>query len=129
MKPITKSSSFSRCIDELQKLPLLFHGKRLLVPLERIIHIQADRNYSVIRSLDGQSWTSSKNLQLLDELLNPSNNFLRLNRSHLINVNLIDRYSYEDNTITVALVDKTEIPVARRYMKSVKSALRQLEQN
>lgn len=84
-----------------------------------IIRCQADRNYTVFHLTGQRRFVSSKTLGEYEGLLH-AHGFLRVHKSHLVNLEFIDNFLGKD---FVRLNDKTEIEVARRRKDEVKAAL------
>lgn len=103
----------------IQSLSILFNGKRKYVSFHKILRLEADRNYTWIHLSDGDKVLSSRNLSRLQESL--PDNFVRVNRSHLVNrfylIGLAEK-RYE-----ISLVDNSSIPIARRRVKIIKKRL------
>lgn len=84
-----------------------------------IIRCQADRNYTVFHLTGQRRFISSKTLGEYETLLN-TQGFLRVHKSHLVNLDFIDNFLGKD---FIRLHDKTEIEVARRRKDEVRAAL------
>lgn len=123
MDSTLKISSFAKTIELSNKIPLRSNGRLEYLPIENVEHIEAARNYSIIHALNGKNWVSSKTLQAFDDLLNPSSQFLRLHRSHLVNLSLIVDCFYENDSFVVLLRNQKKIRVARRHIKRVRSTV------
>lgn len=87
--------------------------------IPEIIRCQADRNYTVFHLTDQRRFVSSKTLGEYEEILG-NQGFIRVHKSHLVNLEFIDNYLGKD---FIRLRDKTEIEVARRRKEDVKAAL------
>lgn len=120
MNQATKISSFAKAIDKSKKIPLRNNGKLEYLPIEQVEHIEAARNYSIIHGPEGKVWVSSKTLQAFEKLLNPSQQFLRLHRSHLVNRAVIMDCFYEKDAFMVLLTSQKKIRVSRRQIKLVR---------
>lgn len=123
MNPTLKTSSFAKIIVNLGRIPVRNNGRQILLPIDHIEYIQAARNYSIIHGVNGKSWVTSKTLQDFDELLNASNQFLRLHRSHLVNISLMVDCFYEKEGFMVLLSNNKKLKVSRRHVKNVRSAV------
>ena len=123
MNSALKTSSFARTIDNLGTIPVRTNGRQVFLPIDHVEHIQAARNYSIIYGVNGKVWVTSKTLQDFDELLNASNQFLRLHRSYLVNMSLIVDCFYENEGFVVLLRNNKKIKVSRRNVKIVRSAM------
>jgi two-component system LytT family response regulator len=120
MNPAMKISSFTKAIDKSKKIPLRNNGKLEYLPIAEVLHIEAARNYSIIHGPEGKVWVSSKTLQAFEKLLNPTHQFIRLHRSHLVNKAVIIDYFYENDTLMVLLTSQKKIQVSRRQIKLVR---------
>ena len=84
-----------------------------------IIRCEGDRNYTWFFLTNNRKHLSSKTIKEYEELLS-NHDFLRIHKSHLVNMSFIDKYLNEG---TVILKDKTQLPVARLRKEEVKTAL------
>jgi two-component system, LytTR family, response regulator len=84
-----------------------------------IIRCQADRNYTVFHLTEQRRFISSKTLGEYEEILGVQG-FLRVHKSHLVNLDFIDDFLGKD---FIRLRDNTEIEVARRRKEDVRTAL------
>ncbi|MCE3278625.1 MAG: two component transcriptional regulator, LytTR family [Bacteroidetes bacterium] len=114
---------FVRSIDEksqfIKNISLHANDKVHIVDLSEICYILALRGYSEITTLSNQKFISAKTLSDYEELLAPMENFLRVNKSVLLNINHIKDYSKGtvcfvnikncDDAIEVSRRKKTEI--------------------
>ena len=74
---------------------ILLHkqDKVVIVELAEICYIQGTRNYCEVVTHDNRKFISSKTLCDYETLLAPHSNFLRINKSMIINVRFIKEYS------------------------------------
>jgi len=87
------------------------------IPVENIVRVNADRAYSKIFTTD-RTFTFTGSLNTISkQLTDPS--FVRVHRSHLVNINKIT--AYEGNTI---YIDDVDIPVSKPYQKKFFSRFR-----
>ena len=86
-----------------------------------IIRCEALGNYTRIYIKDKRSVLASRTLKEYEDIL-PAGTFLRVHRTHLVNVDYITSYSRD---FEVRMTDGTEIPVSRRRWDSIKQALLQ----
>lgn len=83
-----------------------------LLDVQDIIHCASDGSYTVFDTLEEGKITISKNIKEYDDLLSDSG-FLRVHRSHLINLKHIRRLSKQDGGILV-MNQGIEVPVSTR---------------
>lgn len=83
-----------------------------VIELQTLVHIEADKNYSVLHMIDGQKIVSSKTLKYYDDKLSPKQ-FVRIHKSHLINLAHLSKISTEEH-LFVQLSDGVKLPLSRR---------------
>ena len=93
-----------------------------LANFEEIVWLSGDGNYTHIHLCNGTSIVSSKNLNLLSNSLLEENNFLRIHKRYLINMNRIAHYDKKKNTIY--LPSGQALLVARRRKRILKAWLK-----
>lgn len=76
-----------------------------------IIHCQSDRNYTYFYLNDGRKVFTSRTLKDYEDVLCLPD-FIRCHRSHIININYLERYDRGDGG-TIVMKDGTEIPLSR----------------
>lgn len=81
-----------------------------VVELHEIIRCEADRNYTSFFLVGGKKILVSKTLKEYETLLS-QHNFLRIQQSHLINLDYVDRYD-KGNGGSVVMKDKSEVPLS-----------------
>ena len=84
-----------------------------------ILYCQGDRNYSHVHLTNGHCIVVSLTLSVLEERL-AVGNFLRVNRSQLVNKQHIEQY----DGLSITLTNGTDMEVARRRRGSVRISLR-----
>ena len=82
------------------------------VPLDEILFLKADSNYSVIHTKNGKFIYSTVLKNIEPQL--PINKFLRIHRSYVVNINKVK--GFEGNTLFIG--DK-RIPVSKSYKNDV----------
>lgn len=63
----------------------------VFIPIDEIIYLESDSNYSSIFLMDGSKVVSSKNIGHYEELLSPGQ-FFRIHNSYIVNVKCIKRF-------------------------------------
>jgi two-component system LytT family response regulator len=84
-----------------------------IIKVKDIIRCEGERNYSRIHLMDGKSILISRTLLEFDNILVPLG-FIRIHRSHLINLKNVNRYLKTDGGV-IELMDKTLLPVSNKY--------------
>ncbi|MFT5820527.1 MAG: two-component system LytT family response regulator [Crocinitomix sp.] len=82
------------------------------IPIHEILRIEADRSYCKIVLKDNQKILSSRNMKHYESLL-PDSIFIKVHRSHVINLNFIKSIIKTDGGF-VKLINNDEIPLSRR---------------
>lgn len=83
-----------------------------LVKIEEIIYLEASVNYTILHLNGGGKIIASRNLKEYEELL-PTEFFVRIHHSFIINVNYIEKYIRGEGG-QVVLSNKTTLDVAKR---------------
>jgi two-component system LytT family response regulator len=81
-----------------------------VVDLDKIIRCEADRNYTSFYLVDHKKILVSKTLKDYETLLT-GHNFLRVQQSHLVNLDYVDRYDKAHGG-TVIMKDGSEVPIS-----------------
>lgn len=96
-------------------------NKLINIPTEKIIWIKADGNYASLITENG-SYLSSYGISKLEEKMNP-NQFIRVHRSTLININCVKEvYSYP-SSYEVVMQNGDSVKVSRSYLESIRKLI------
>jgi len=79
--------------------------------LENLMYCQSDRNYTYFFLADGRKIIASRTLKEYEDSLTAPD-FIRCHRSHIINLNFLDRYDRAAGG-SIIMKDNTEIPLSR----------------
>lgn len=120
------TESLQRVLDDgLQGLPKIWaereNGGRVLISHDQIGWASA-RDKTVYIRTASEELSVRLTLDALESEL-PESTFIRVHRSHLININLArEVIPWDSHSMTLIMGDKdrTEIPVSRKYSKSLK---------
>lgn len=97
-------------------------GKIRILPIQDIIRLEADNDYVKIFTNNG-NFMKKKTLQHFENTLS-QDFFIRVHRSHLINISHLNRIDpYEKNSHIALLKDGTKIPVSRNGYQKVRAKL------
>jgi two-component system LytT family response regulator len=91
-------------------LVLKTHESVFIVELHDIIRCEADKNYTSFILNGGKKIVVSKTLKDYETLL-VGHNFMRVQQSHLINIDFIERYD-KANGGFVIMKDGSEVPLS-----------------
>jgi len=95
-----------------------------VLDVSKIIRCESNRNYTYIYMADKKKIIASKTLMEFEDLLKPYQ-FLRVHKSHLINISYIEKYIKSEGGYIV-LTDGSKLPVAIRKKEYLFNALDQL---
>ncbi|MCU0431597.1 MAG: LytTR family DNA-binding domain-containing protein [Cytophagaceae bacterium] len=118
----SSTSDFSNKIKILQSN--LNGNKRIVLPskeeffvaeIQEIIRCEANGNYTIIYLTNHKPILVSKTLKDFDDLLNEFS-FLRIHKSHLINMDYVEKYLPKEGKI--AMKDGSEVELSRRKKES-----------
>lgn len=93
-----------------KKLVLKTHESVHVVDLENIVRCEADRNYTSFYLNDGKKILVSKTLKEYETMLS-GNHFFRVQQSHLVNLNYVNRFD-KKNGGSVVMKDGSEVPLS-----------------
>lgn len=105
--------------DIIHRVTLHGKDKVSIIEIKDIIYIEANRGYSEIHTSHNQKFMSAKTLAEYEELLKPIPDFIRVNKSHIINVQFLDSYSKGSDCFLYLKGCKKEIEVSRRKKTEV----------
>jgi two-component system, LytTR family, response regulator len=114
---------FVHSIDEksqlIKNISLHQTDKVHVIDLNNICYIQASRNYSEIITENNQKLLSTKTLSDYEELLSGHPNFLRINKSILVNINYIKEYTKGSTCSIIIKNSDMEMEVSRRKKSDI----------
>lgn len=84
--------------------------------IQKIIRCEAEDNYTHFFLADSPPFIASKTLKEYDELLVPHKNFMRVHRSHLINLDYVIEFRNEGSLV---LKDHSVVPISRTKKEEV----------
>jgi DNA-binding LytR/AlgR family response regulator len=105
-----------------QNLYILIGNSREAILPEEIIFIAADINYSTFYMRHRQ-FTTSFHLGFFEQSLQEQSNFVRINKSYLINLNFLQDLAWEKPQKEVLLSNGISLPISRRKAKQLKDTL------
>jgi two-component system, LytTR family, response regulator len=93
----------------------------VFLELDQIIRCEADLNYTQFILRDNKRFLSSKTLKEYEDLLEAHANFIRVHRSHLVNMDFVSKYQSDGHLL---LKDSSLVPVSRRRKDEVLTCLK-----
>jgi DNA-binding LytR/AlgR family response regulator len=86
---------------------------------ESICYLESSVNYTILFLENGKSIMSGYNIKVFEAIFE-NQDFIKINRSKLVNVAFIRRTSVNDNIYSVQLTNGEEIPISRRRLNKIK---------
>lgn len=98
--------------NTFDKIGLPVSNGILFIPLEEIIHMEADGMYTKFHVLSQGSIIVSKPLKFFEHIINSNPNFYRPHRSHIFNVKFLKQYVNRDGNYVILENDHV-IPISK----------------
>ncbi len=92
------------------------------IPVSKITHLKADKDYTWIHMLNGESYLSTSGIGQLERKLNPRY-FIRIHRSYIINIDHIQELYRDISKLFILLPNAIEVNVGRNYLPAVKELM------
>lgn len=105
---------------KLTKISIPYKNDYVIINVDDILYIEADRMYSHIYTTGGRKYTASKKLSHYQELFFETKNIKRIHRSWLVNLTFAKSYSKSNKSICI---QEQEIPVGKTYKEEIESFL------
>ncbi len=105
-----------------QNLFIMVNGNRLAIQPQEIIYLEADANYTIFHTKN-RKFTTAFHLKFFDAVLKEHADFLRINKSYILNLNYLEGLRWKKALKEVHLADGTRLPVSRRKARGVKDIL------
>lgn len=102
------------------KLAIPTTSGAVFVKTSEIIRLEGDSNYTHFYFVNGKKHLSAKTIKEYEEILLP-HHFIRLHKSHLINIDFIKYFANEGK---VTLEDGTVLPVSRQRKREVSDKIK-----
>lgn len=97
-------------IKYIENRPHIHIGCRLYIPADEMQHLESEINYTQISLVDGQQILSSTTLKKIESRLISFKNFVRVNRSTIVNLDFVENHG----KIGFVLPDKRILFFSRR---------------
>ncbi len=103
----------------------LFHARGFKIVKEsEIMYLLADDNRTKLFFSDGTAYLDSKTIKVFEEMLS-SDSFLRIHKSHIINLHFLKEYHNHQGNI-VELEDGTQLTVSRARLNTLLERVKEL---
>jgi len=109
---------------QLIKLPIRNENK--YISTSEILYLKADGNYTIIQFSDQKTEISSYNLGWFEQNIE-SNNFIRISRANLINIQYLTRFERNNKKCVISnksnsyelSVSRRKLPILRKYLEEL----------
>jgi two-component system, LytTR family, response regulator len=109
----------------IKKITLHGKDKVHVIDLEDIVYVSADRGYCELLDASQQRHVSAKTLAEYEELLQPFKNFIRVNKSYIINIKHLKSYTKGTDCIISMNGCTEEIEVSRRKKAEINALIKE----
>ncbi len=107
--------------DVIHRLIIPHNGRHVVIPVDEIVHLEGEGNYTYLHTQDNKRYLVSKTLKSYELILSPSH-FIRIHKSSIINVHHLKEISLDaDRYVTMKC--GMEVSIARRKVREVYEAL------
>jgi DNA-binding LytR/AlgR family response regulator len=86
---------------------------------ENICYLEASLNYTLFYMDDGKTMISGYTIKVFETLFQ-NQDFIKINRSKLVNVAFIKKTIFSDNIYSVQLANGQKVNIARRRVNKIK---------
>lgn len=104
--------------DLINKIPVHHNEKVVLLNVSELISVEVKDAICELRMNNGMRYYSSKDLKLFEDMLEKIGNFVRINKSVIININQIKSYS-KGELCVIEMVNEISLEVSRRKKTEV----------
>jgi two-component system, LytTR family, response regulator len=108
-----------------QRIVVHHHDKVKLLDPHEIVNIEAQRSYANIILASGDKITTAKPLAALEVMLNRFLNFMRINKSCIVNLDYVAEYSKGEPCFLI-LKDQRDFEISRRKKAEINDVLKKL---
>lgn len=106
-----------------QNLFIMINGKRTPVQPQDIIYLEADANYTIFHTCNSK-FTAAFHLKFFDVVLKGHTDFLRINKSYILNLKYLEGFCWRKAFKEAHLIDGTRLPISRRRARGIREILR-----
>lgn len=105
-----------------QNLFIMINGNRVAIQPKDIIYLEADVNYTIFHTRSSK-FTTAFHLKFFDAALKEHNDFIRINKSYILNLNYLEDLRWKKAYKEARLTNGTRLTISRRKASGVKEIL------
>jgi two-component system, LytTR family, response regulator len=94
------------------------NGGNIVIPVEQITYLEANINYTIVHTKDNSVFLSSRTIKHYEDLLD-ENIFVRVHKSHIVNVAYIRNFQFGKSNGEINLKCGKQVEVSRRKVKEI----------
>lgn len=95
----------------------LYLTRHQQIEVNEIMYLQSESNYTLIHTINKHKTVASQTLHLIHSSIDYEN-FVRISRSFILNIEHISTYSLENNILTLKLSNGEKFTASRRRVKT-----------
>jgi two-component system, LytTR family, response regulator len=111
---------------KLEKLVLTTAKGVHFIPLDEIIYLKSEGNYTTVFTTKNEHIMVSQNLGTFDHLVTEGSVFFRTHQSYILNIKAVRQILKQEDGDFALLHDATKIPIARRKKEAFLSLMTRL---
>lgn len=112
-------------MNPFKKITIASLDEMHFIHIHEIIRLQSDDNYTIFYTKNGNKIIASKTIKSYENMFIPFN-FFRVHRSHIINLNYIQKFIKGDNAHLI-MMNGTKVDVSRRRKGPFSEKLKELQ--
>ena len=112
------AGSFYDDFTKTNEIKLRSNGGNIVIPVEQITYLEANVNYTIVHTLGNKIYLSSRTIKHFEDLLD-KNNFVRVHKSHIINLSFIQNFEIGRHNGEIKLECGKQVEISRRKLKQI----------
>ncbi|HFC00711.1 MAG TPA: response regulator transcription factor [Phaeodactylibacter sp.] len=112
-------------MNPFKKITIASLDEMHFIHIHEIVRLQSDDNYTIFHTKNGGKIIASKTIKSYENMFIPFN-FFRVHRSHIVNLNYIQKFIKGDSAHLI-MMDGTKIDVSRRRKGPFSEKLKELQ--
>ena len=106
-----------KSVVKKKQIKLHFSNRFIKIPVEKIVRLQGDCNYTVVHT-ENKQYVSSRTLKHFEGILD-KNFFVRVHKSHIVNMRHVKAIGVQLPNSKIKFEEGNPVEVSRRKLKEV----------